>query len=34
MVQGNKAKAAKLLGIHRTNLYQRLARLKLGGQAL
>ncbi len=33
MANGNKAKAAKLLGIHRTGLYQKLARLKLGGQA-
>ncbi len=31
MANGNKAKAAKLLGIHRTGLYQKLARLKLGG---
>lgn len=32
MAKGNKAKAAKLLGIHRTGLYQRLLRLNLGGQ--
>ncbi|MGH7409942.1 MAG: sigma-54 interaction domain-containing protein, partial [Candidatus Methylomirabilis sp.] len=32
MTNGNKAKAAKLLGIHRTGLYQKLARLKVGGQ--
>ena len=31
MAKGNKAKAAKLLGIHRTGLYQRLLRLNLGG---
>lgn len=31
MAKGNKAKAAKLLGIHRTGLYQKLERLKLGG---
>jgi PAS domain S-box-containing protein len=33
MAKGNKAKAAKLLGIHRTGLYQKLARLNLGGTA-
>ncbi len=32
MANGNKAKAAKLLGIHRTGLYQRLLRLNLAGQ--
>ena len=32
MAKGNKAKAAKLLGIHRTGLYQKLARIKMGGQ--
>lgn len=37
LARGNKAKAAKLLGIHRTGLYQKLERLKLatkvaGGQ--
>jgi transcriptional regulator with PAS, ATPase and Fis domain len=32
MAKGNKAKAAKLLGIHRTGLYQKLARIKVGGQ--
>ncbi len=32
MANGNKAKAAKLLGIHRTGLYQRLLRLNLGGE--
>ena len=32
MAKGNKAKAAKLLGIHRTGLYQKLARIKTGGQ--
>lgn len=31
MAKGNKAKAAKLLGIHRTGLYQKLSRLNLGG---
>jgi len=34
MARGNKAKAAKLLGIHRTGLYQKLARLNLGGKAV
>jgi PAS domain S-box-containing protein len=33
LVKGNKAKAAKLLGIHRTGLYQRLMRLNLVGQS-
>jgi PAS domain S-box-containing protein len=33
MAKGNKAKAAKLLGIHRTGLYQKLSRLRLGGEA-
>lgn len=33
MAKGNKAKAAKLLGIHRTALYQKLMRLNLGGEA-
>jgi len=33
LVKGNKAKAAKLLGIHRTGLYQRLTRLNLVGQS-
>ena len=33
MAKGNKAKAAKLLGIHRTGLYQKLARFKLSGQS-
>jgi len=32
MAKGNKAKAAKLLGIHRTGLYQKLARLNLGAK--
>jgi len=32
MTNGNKARAAKLLGIHRTGLYQKLARLKMAGQ--
>lgn len=32
MAKGNKAKAAKLLGIHRTGLYQKLSRIKIGGQ--
>ena len=32
MAKGNKVKAAKLLGIHRTGLYQRLVRLNLGAQ--
>jgi transcriptional regulator with PAS, ATPase and Fis domain len=32
MAKGNKAKAAKLLGIHRTGLYQKLARIRVGGQ--
>jgi transcriptional regulator with PAS, ATPase and Fis domain len=32
MAKGNKAKAAKLLGIHRTGLYQKLGRLKLTGK--
>jgi PAS domain S-box-containing protein len=34
MARGNKAKAAKLLGIHRTGLYQKLARLNLSGKAV
>ncbi len=34
MAKGNKAKAAKLLGIHRTGLYQKLARLNLSGKAV
>jgi PAS domain S-box-containing protein len=39
MAKGNKAKAAKLLGIHRTGLYQRLVRLNIAagvqpGQAI
>jgi len=33
MAKGNKAKAAKLLGIHRTALYQKLGRLKFPGQS-
>jgi PAS domain S-box-containing protein len=33
LVNGNKAKAAKLLGIHRTGLYQRLMRLNLAVQS-
>lgn len=34
MARGNKARAAKLLGIHRTGLYQKLARLNLSGKAV
>jgi PAS domain S-box-containing protein len=34
MARGNKAKAAKLLGIHRTGLYQKLAPLNLSGKAV
>jgi DNA-binding NtrC family response regulator len=34
MANGNKARAARLLGIHRTGLYQKLARLKLHGEGL
>jgi len=33
ITKGNKAKAARLLGIHRTGLYQKLARLKMAGLA-